>query len=119
MFLSDNSFSLIISYFLNKKLNLNRAQFIKNENNILELNERDKIIDIYYVYGDDPNREIKDLSSSLAYFLGFSKNELVGHDYRFLLSKDARHVVDFIKSKVEINNKTYILEEVPRSEKKW
>ena len=112
MFLLTILFSLIISYFLNKKLNLNRAEFIKNENNILELNERDKIIDRYIMSMDIyPNREIKDLSSSLAYFLGFSKNELVGHDYRFLLSKDARHVVDFIKSKVEINNKTYILEE--------
>lgn len=57
-----------------------------------------------------PNREIKDLSSSLAYFLGFSKNELVGHDYRFLLKKDFRHV-DFIKSEIGINNKTYIFDE--------
>lgn len=74
MFLLTILFSLIISYFLNKKLNLNRAEFIKNENNILELNERDKIIDRYIMSMDIyPNREIKDLSSSLAYFRLFKK----------------------------------------------
>ena len=81
------------------------------KNNILELNERDKIIDRYIMSMEIyPNREIKDLSSSLAYFLGFSKNELVGHEYRFLLKKDFRHV-DFIKSEIGINNKTYIFDE--------
>ena len=111
LFILSFIFSLIITYLLNKRLDINKAEFIKNENNILELNERDKIIDRYIMSMEIyPNREIKDLSSSLAYFLGFSKNELVGHDYRFLLKKDFRHV-DFIKSEIGINNKTYIFDE--------
>ena len=111
LFILSFIFSLIITYLLNKRLDINKAEFIKNENNILELNERDKIIDRYIMSMEIyPNREIKDLSSSLAYFLGFSKNELVGHEYRFLLKKDFRHV-DFIKSEIGINNKTYIFDE--------
>lgn len=105
-------FSLTISYLLNKRLNFNKAEFIKNENNILELNERDKIIDRYIMSMDIyPNKEIKDLSSSLAYFLGFSKNELVGHDYSLLFKKDMGQIVNFVKSKIELNSKTYIVEE--------
>ncbi len=105
-------FSWLLSYFINKKINIKDNKTTKEKENSIEVYERDKIIDRYIMSIEIyPNKEIKDLSSSLAYFLGFSKNELIGHNYMTLAKENMLNIIEQVKSKIEPNNKTYILEE--------
>jgi PAS domain S-box-containing protein len=69
----------------NQKLDLNIKE------NSLELNENEKIIDknIMFLRLSKDNF-ILDISYAFSYFLGYSKSELIGHNYNILLHKDTK-----------------------------
>ena len=69
----------------NKKLDLN----IKK--NFLELNENQKVIDKHIMFVRLSNDNlIVDASSAFCYFLGYSKSELIGHNYDILVQKQMK-----------------------------
>ena len=69
----------------NEKLDLD------NKNNYLQLNENQKVIDKYVMFVRlDKNNIILDISEAFSYFLGFSKSELLGHDFKILVHNDMK-----------------------------
>ncbi len=69
----------------NKNLDLN----IKK--NFIELNENQKVIDKHIMFiRMSKSNVILDVSSAFCYFLGFSKGELIGHNYKMLIHKDMK-----------------------------
>jgi two-component system, sporulation sensor kinase A len=87
----------------NKKLDLN----IKK--NFLELNENQKVIDKHIMFVRlSTDNLIVDASSAFCYFLGYSKSELLGHNYNILVHKEIKKEVqkEILKSVKE--RQTYI-----------
>ncbi|MDY3203442.1 MAG: PAS domain S-box protein [Arcobacter sp.] len=69
----------------NKKLDLSIKQ------NFLELNENQKIMDNHIMFVRlNKDNLILDTSSAFCYFLGYSKSELIGHNYNILVHKDIK-----------------------------
>ncbi|MDZ7818030.1 MAG: PAS domain S-box protein [Aliarcobacter sp.] len=69
----------------NKKLDLN----IKK--NFLELNENQKVIDKHIMFVRlSIDNLIVDASSAFCYFLGYSKSELIGHNYNILVYNEIK-----------------------------
>lgn len=90
----------------NKKLDLD----IKETN--LELYENERIMDNHIMFLQiDNNRAINEISNALSYFLGFSKNELIGHDYNNLMNENMSRVVRTAKKSINIKNKTFLINE--------
>ena len=71
----------------NKKLDLNIKQ------NFLELNENQKIIDNHIMFLKlDKKNLILEVSSAFCYFVGYSKGELLGHNYNILVHNDIKKI---------------------------
>ncbi|AXX94252.1 PAS domain-containing sensor histidine kinase [Arcobacter ellisii] len=69
----------------NKKLDLSIKQ------NFLELNENQKIMDNHIMFVRlNKDNLILETSSAFCYFLGYSKSELIGHNYNILVHKDIK-----------------------------
>lgn len=69
----------------NKKLDLSIKQ------NFLELNENQKIMDNHIMFVRlNKDNLILEASSAFCYFLGYSKSELIGHNYNILVHKDIK-----------------------------
>jgi two-component system sporulation sensor kinase A len=91
--------SIILSLLFSKPIaKLNKI--IEDENkdldlsikkNFIELNENQKVIDKHIMFiRMSKNNIILEASSAFCYFLGFSKGELIGHDYKMLIHKDTK-----------------------------
>ena len=91
--------SIILSLLFSKPIaKLNKI--IEDENkdldlsikkNFIELNENQKVIDKHIMFiRMSKNNIILEASSAFCYFLGFSKGELIGHDYKILIHKDTK-----------------------------
>ncbi len=69
----------------NKQLDLNIKQ------NSLALDEKQKIMDNHIMFLRlNKDNLILDTSSAFCYFLGYSKSELIGHNYNILVHKDIK-----------------------------
>ena len=97
--------SIILSLLFSKPIaKLNKI--IEDENkdldlsikkNFIELNENQKVIDKHIMFiRMSKNNIILEASSAFCYFLGFSKGELIGHDYKMLIHKDTKKI-EYIK----------------------
>ncbi len=97
--------SIILSLLFSKPIaKLNKI--IEDENkdldlsikkNFIELNENQKVIDKHIMFiRMSKNNIILEASSAFCYFLGFSKGELIGHDYKMLIHKDTKKM-EYIK----------------------
>ena len=91
--------SIILSLLFSKPIaKLNKI--IEDENkdldlsikkNFIELNENQKVIDKHIMFiRMSKNNIILEASSAFCYFLGFSKGELIRHDYKMLIHKDTK-----------------------------
>ena len=97
--------SIILSLLFSKPIaKLNKI--IEDENkdldlsikkNFIELNENQKVIDKHIMFiRMSKNNIILEASSAFCYFLGFSKGELIRHDYKMLIHKDTKKM-EYIK----------------------
>lgn len=91
--------SIILSLLFSKPIaKLNKIIEDENKNldlsikkSFIELNENQKVIDKHIMFiRMSKNNVILEVSSAFCYFLGFSKGELIGHDYEMLIHKDTK-----------------------------
>ncbi|AXX89044.1 PAS domain-containing sensor histidine kinase [Arcobacter suis] len=77
---------------LNKKIeDENKNLDLSIKKSFIELNENQKVIDKHIMFiRMSKNNVILEVSSAFCYFLGFSKGELIGHDYKMLIHKDTK-----------------------------
>lgn len=77
---------------LNKKIeDENKNLDLSIKKSFIELNENQKVIDKHIMFiRMSKNNIILEVSSAFCYFLGFSKGELIGHDYKMLIHKDTK-----------------------------
>ncbi|MBY0541054.1 MAG: PAS domain-containing sensor histidine kinase [Campylobacterales bacterium] len=109
--------SIILSLLFSKPIaKLNKI--IEDENkdldlsikkSFIELNENQKVIDKHIMFiRMSKNNIILEVSSAFCYFLGFSKGELIGHDYKMLIHKDTKKK-DYLKLWKFVNDgKSYV-----------
>ena len=83
---------------LNKRIeDENKNLDLSIKKNFIELNENQKVIDKHIMFiRMSKNNIILEVSSAFCYFLGFSKGELIGHNYKMLIHKDMRKT-EYIK----------------------
>ena len=77
---------------INKKIeDENKDLDLNIKKNFIELNENHNVIDKYIMsIRMTKNNSILDVSSAFCYFLGYSKGELIGHNYKMLIHKDMK-----------------------------
>ena len=77
---------------INKKIeDENKDLDLNIKKNSIELNENHNVIDKYIMsIRMTKNNTILDVSSAFCYFLGYSKGELIGHNYKMLIHKDMK-----------------------------
>lgn len=77
---------------LNKKIeDENKNLDLSIKRSFIELDENQKVIDKHIMFiRMSKNNIILEVSSAFCYFLGFSKGELIGHNYQMLIHKDTR-----------------------------
>ena len=77
---------------MNKKVeDENKNLDLSIKKNFIELNENQKVIDKHIMFVRmSKNNIILDVSSAFCYFLGYSKGELIGHNYKMLIHKDMK-----------------------------
>lgn len=77
---------------LNKKMeDENKNLDLSIKKSFIELNENQEIIDKHIMFiRMNKNNVILEISSAFCYFLGFSKGELIGHNYKMLIHKDTK-----------------------------
>ncbi|OCL99718.1 Sensor histidine kinase TmoS [Aliarcobacter thereius] len=82
----------------NKKIeNKNKELDIANQKNNIRIDKSSEIMDRYILYLRVDNQgRINDVSSAFSDFLGFSKSELLGQKYDFIVKSNLRRVVKTI-----------------------
>jgi two-component system, sporulation sensor kinase A len=77
---------------LNKKVeDENKNLDLSIKKSFIELNENQEIMDKHIMFiRMNKNNAILEISSAFCYFLGFSKGELIGHNYKMLIHKDTK-----------------------------
>ncbi|MDD2886969.1 MAG: PAS domain-containing sensor histidine kinase [Aliarcobacter sp.] len=77
---------------LNKKMeDENKNLDLSIKKSFIELSENQEIIDKHIMFiRMNKNNVILEISSAFCYFLGFSKGELIGHNYKMLIHKDTK-----------------------------
>lgn len=82
----------------------------------LTISENEKIINEYIMFIKiNKNGTIKDISKSISTFLGFSKAELIGHNYKLFISKDLDKV--FKKNLIKRKQKTFKINSIRGTKK--
>jgi two-component system, sporulation sensor kinase A len=95
---------------LNKKIeDENKNLDLSIKKSFIELDENQKVIDKHIMFiRMSKNNIILDVSSAFCYFLGFSKGELIGHNYQMLIHKDTKRK-EYIKPwKFAKQGKSYV-----------
>ena len=77
---------------LNKKVeDENKNLDLSIKKSFIELNENQEIMDKHIMFiRMNKNNAILEISFAFCYFLGFSKGELIGHNYKMLIHKDTK-----------------------------
>jgi len=83
---------------LNKRMeDENKNLDLSVKKSFIELNENQEIIDKHIMFiRMNTNNAILEISSAFCYFLGFSKGELIGHNYKMIIHKDTKKI-EYIK----------------------